>query len=256
MINEGLRNREFTLAFLHGDPGVGKGTVSKGLMRELPMLGIPVAHISSGDTLREVAKFANGEPSKYPNIEELTEEVGDDIHYMFRRELVPAPTILRMVFKTIEHAVITEGTKLVFVDGGMRTIPQHNDYSREIDELDPNGLYITRNDILIDTVEDIKINRLLGRVEGRVDDGSRKDTLDRYNRIKSESDPMIALIRRQIASGELRSTFFDINANQTENDVLQDVLKIFNSSESIHQPSRRQHPDFGQQQDLPRYLQR
>ncbi len=88
---------------LLGAPGAGKGTQAKILSERLG-----IAHVSSGDLFRENIK--NGTPLGL-------EAKG----FMDRGELVPDPTVIKMIVSHLETPACEKGALL---DGFPRTIPQ------------------------------------------------------------------------------------------------------------------------------------
>ena len=88
---------------LLGAPGAGKGTQAKILSDQLG-----IAHVSSGDLFRENIK--NGTPLGI-------EAKG----YIDRGELVPDPTVIKMIVAHLATSVCEKGALL---DGFPRTIPQ------------------------------------------------------------------------------------------------------------------------------------
>jgi adenylate kinase len=124
---------------LLGAPGAGKGTQAKVLSEKLG-----IAHVSSGDLLRE-------------NIKNGTELGIQAKEYMNRGELVPDGTVIEMIMKHLEGPVCTNGAML---DGFPRTIPQADALGVALQEKFHQGirqvLYIK-----VDTEE--LLNRLSGR---------------------------------------------------------------------------------------------
>lgn len=88
---------------LLGAPGAGKGTQAKILSERLG-----IAHVSSGDLLRD-------------NIKRGTELGLQARGYMDRGELVPDETVIKMIMEHLSNPVCAKGAML---DGFPRTIPQ------------------------------------------------------------------------------------------------------------------------------------
>ena len=152
---------EPTIALL-GPPGSGKGTQAERLRDECGY-----AWLSTGDLLRE----ARAEGS------ELGRRAGE---YMDRGELIPDEVIVDVV----EEALAEVGDRPVLLDGFPRTVAQA--------ELGPElGVAI-----LIDVPDDVVMDRIAGRDQGRADDDPEtvRERLRVYHR---ETKPLIGHYERQ-----------------------------------------------------------
>lgn len=228
-----LEGRSFNTTFITGDTGIGKGTLLKGLGIHLPEHGVSVSHISSGDLLREIKTIYNNGETDHPYAHHLLGIVSRaDIEAMDRRELVDPNVIVNMVFRAVAH-VANEGSDVVFLESVSRTIPQHLEYMRRFKELGKRNT-ITRLDLELHAPEHIVLARLLDRDENRADDADKEAQRARYFRIKAETDPMVALIRQQIASGELDSEYHRIDAMGTKEEVLAKAIHAILSSDRVN----------------------
>jgi adenylate kinase len=130
------------IIILLGAPGAGKGTQSEILSEQLQM-----AHVSSGDLLRdnrkrgtELGKIAEG--------------------YMDRGELVPDGLIIEMI---LDRLALPDASHGVLLDGFPRTVPQ----AAALDEaLDRNGKRVNAA-LYINVPEDVLLERFSGRLTCR-----------------------------------------------------------------------------------------
>jgi adenylate kinase len=127
---------EPTIALL-GPPGSGKGTQAERLRDELGY-----AWLSTGDLLREAR--ANG-----TELGRRAEE------YIDRGALVPDDVIVDLV----EAALAQAGDRPVVLDGFPRTVAQAEALGRELVAA-----------VLIDVPDDVVVERIAGRGQGRADD--------------------------------------------------------------------------------------
>jgi adenylate kinase len=146
---------EPTIALL-GPPGSGKGTQAERLCEELGY-----TWLSTGDLLREAR--ANGT--------ELGERAGE---YMDRGELIPDDVIV----KVVEEALAGVGDRPILLDGFPRTVAQA--------ELGP-GLDVA---ILIDVPDDVVVERIAGRGQGRADDNP-ETVRERLRVYHQETEPLV-----------------------------------------------------------------
>jgi adenylate kinase len=155
-----------TIALL-GPPGSGKGTQAKRMRDELGF-----AWLSTGDLLRE----ARAEGS------ELGTRAGE---YMDRGELVPDEVIVDL----IERALAELGDRPILLDGFPRTVAQAEALVCDLDAA-----------ILIDVPDDLVVERIAGRGQGRADDNPEtvRERLRVYHR---ETEPLVDHYERQ---GKLR----------------------------------------------------
>jgi adenylate kinase len=147
---------EPTIALL-GPPGCGKGTQAERLRDELGF-----TWLSTGDLLRE-ARAAGTELGRRAAA------------YMDRGELVPDEVIVDV----IEDALAELGDRPILLDGFPRTVTQAEALGRELDRV-----------ILIDVPDDVVVERILGRHQGRADDNPEtvRERLRVYHR---ETEPLI-----------------------------------------------------------------
>jgi adenylate kinase len=152
---------EPTIALL-GPPGSGKGTQAERLCEELGY-----TWLSTGDLLREAR--ANGT--------ELGERAGE---YMDRGELIPDDVIV----KVVEEALAGVGDRPILLDGFPRTVAQA--------ELGP-GLDAA---ILIDVPDDVVVERIAGRNQGRADDNP-ETVRERLRVYHQETEPLVEHYEKQ-----------------------------------------------------------
>lgn len=126
------------ILILLGAPGAGKGTQSEILSERLQM-----AHVSSGDLLRENRKRGT--------------ELGKIAEgYMDRGELVPDGLIIDMILDRLSWPDASPG---VLLDGFPRTLPQ----AAALDQaLERHGKRVSAA-LLIDVPEEVLLDRLSGR---------------------------------------------------------------------------------------------
>ena len=158
---------------IFGAPGSGKGTQS-----ELMKKNYHLAHISTGDVLRQEIKneTALGITAK---------------QYIDKGELVPDDLICDMLDKTLEIHKDAEG---VIFDGFPRTVPQ----AEALEEmLKKHGWDVS---VLIDLQVDdqVLMNRLLerGKISGRSDD-NEETIQSRLNVYHSQTAPLADYYRKK-----------------------------------------------------------
>ena len=151
-----------TIALL-GPPGSGKGTQAERLRD-----GLGFTWLSTGDLLR--AARAEGS--------ELGRRAGE---YMDRGELVPDEVIVDV----LEEALAEVGDRPILLDGFPRTVAQAEALGRELDAA-----------ILIDVPDDVVVERIAGRGQGRADDNPEtvRERLRVYHR---ETEPLVDHYERQ-----------------------------------------------------------
>jgi adenylate kinase len=147
---------EPTIALL-GPPGCGKGTQAERLRDELGF-----TWLSTGDLLREAR--ADGT--------ELGARAGE---YMDRGELVPDDVIVDVV----EDALAQAGDAPILLDGFPRTVAQADALGRDIDAA-----------ILIDVPDDVVVERIAGRGQGRADDNP-ETVRERLRVYHEETEPLV-----------------------------------------------------------------
>ena len=174
---------EPTIALL-GPPGSGKGTQAERLRDALGF-----AWLSTGDLLR--AARAEGT--------DLGKRAGE---YMDRGELIPDDVIVDVV----EGALAEVGDQPILLDGFPRTVAQAEALGRDLDLA-----------ILIDVPDDVVVERIAGRGQGRADDdpGTVRERLRVYHR---ETKPLVDYYGRQ---GRLRR----VDGTRAPDEVHEEVLR-------------------------------
>jgi adenylate kinase len=161
-----MQYMEPTIALL-GPPGSGKGTQAERLRDALGF-----AWLSTGDLLRAAREEGT----------ELGKRAGE---YMDRGELIPDEVIVDVV----EAALAEVGDQPILLDGFPRTVAQAEALGRELDVA-----------ILIDVPDDVVVERIAGRGQGRADDDPEtvRERLRVYHR---ETEPLVDHYEQQ---GRLR----------------------------------------------------
>jgi adenylate kinase len=129
---------------LFGPPGSGKGTQAARLRDDLGF-----RQLATGDLLREARAAGT----------ELGQRAGE---YMDRGDLVPDDVILEMVRDAIERA----GDEPIVLDGFPRSVAQADALA---DALDGQDRELSAA-VLIDVPDDVVVERISGRGQGRSDD--------------------------------------------------------------------------------------
>ncbi|MEX2316592.1 MAG: adenylate kinase [Pirellulales bacterium] len=171
-----------------GPPGAGKGTQGQRLKEYLG-----IAHLSTGDMLRDAGKA--GTP--------LGQEAA---RYMEEGQLVPDDVILGIVLDRIDRPDCARGS---LFDGFPRTVPQAAALDQMLDERDtPLDLALE-----LDVNKDRLVQRLLAR--GRADDNDRtiQERFRQYHRL---TEPLVDYYRQQ---GILRR----IDGDGTPDEVFQRI---------------------------------
>jgi adenylate kinase len=149
---------------LLGPPGSGKGTQSARLQDALGF-----APLATGDLLREAR------------------EAGTDVgrraaEYMDRGELVPDDVIVAVV----RDAIAGLDGRPILLDGFPRTVAQADALERALGD---DGRELTAA-VLIDVPDDVVVERISGRAQGREDD--RPETVrERLRVYHSETEPLV-----------------------------------------------------------------
>lgn len=146
-----------------GAPGVGKGTQSALIKKDYS-----IAHIATGDMLRE-------------NISNGTELGKTAKSYMDKGELVPDSLVIDMLTDRIKKDDCKNGFML---DGFPRTMEQAKELSKILDSLN----YKINAVIDLYASEDVIIDRLLNR--GRADD-NEETIRNRLKVFESQSKPVL-----------------------------------------------------------------
>jgi adenylate kinase len=174
-----------TIALL-GPPGSGKGTQAERLRD-----GLGFTWLSTGDLLR--AARAEGS--------ELGRRAGE---YMDRGELVPDAVIVDVV----EDALADVGDRPILLDGFPRTVAQAEALGRDLDAA-----------ILIDVPDDVVVERIAGRRQGRADDNP-ETVRERLRVYHDETEPLVDHYERQ---GKL----WRVDGARTPDEVHEAVLDRF-----------------------------
>ena len=165
---------------LFGPPGSGKGTQASRLSDDLGF-----RHLATGDLLREARAVGT----------ELGQRAAE---YMDRGDLVPDNVILEMVCEAIARA----GGEPIVLDGFPRSVPQADALA---DALDDQGRELS-GAVLIDVPDDVVVERISGRGQGRSDDNP-ETVRERLRVYHDETEPLVAyydergLLRRVDGSG-------------------------------------------------------
>jgi adenylate kinase len=166
---------------LFGPPGSGKGTQAGRLSDDLGF-----RHLATGDLLRQ----ARAEGT------ELGERAAE---YMDRGDLVPDDVIVAMVRDAIARA----GDEPVVLDGFPRSVPQADALAAALGE---QGRELS-GAVLIDVPDDVVIERISGRGQGRSDDNP-ETVRERLRVYHDETEPLVAyydergLLRRVDGCGD------------------------------------------------------
>jgi adenylate kinase len=149
---------------LLGPPGSGKGTQAARLHDEAGYV-----HLATGDLLREAR-------------EEGTDLGRRAAEYMDRGDLVPDDLVLDIVCAAIARL----DDLPILLDGFPRTIAQADALSGALDK---QGRELTAA-VLVDVPDDVVIERISGRHEGRADD--RPETVrERLRVYHRETEPLV-----------------------------------------------------------------
>jgi adenylate kinase len=159
---------------LLGPPGSGKGTQAERLKDELGFAGL-----ATGDLLREARAAGT----------ELGRRAGE---YMDRGDLVPDD----LIADVIEHALAELGDRRVLLDGFPRNVAQAEALDRA---LGARGRELT-GAVLIDVPDDVVVERISGRHQGRADDNP-ETVRERLRVYHGETEPLVEHYERQ---GKLR----------------------------------------------------
>jgi adenylate kinase len=166
---------------LLGPPGSGKGTQAARLAGDRGF-----RQLATGDLLREAR--ANG-----------TELGRRAAEYMDRGELVPDDVILAMVCDAIARA----GDEPIVLDGFPRSVPQADALADALAGQDRE----LSGAVLIDVADDVVVERISGRGQGRSDDNP-ETVRERLRVYHAETAPLVAyydergLLRRVDGSGD------------------------------------------------------
>ena len=183
------------VVLLLGAPGAGKGTQARFLAE---MLGVP--HVASGDLLREHRQ--RGTP-----LGRAAQE------YMDRGDLVPDEVIVEMVGDAVADA---DGVRVLF-DGFPRTVAQAGALA---DLLGGHRRELTAA-VLIDVPDDVVIERILSRGQGRSDDNP-ETVRERLRVYHDETEPLVAyyeqrgLLRRVDGSGDPDAVYEQVRRSAQE----------------------------------------
>jgi adenylate kinase len=180
---------------LLGPPGSGKGTQAARLHENL---GFTL--LATGDLLRA----ARGQGT------ELGRRAGE---YMDRGELVPDDLIVEMVRDAVADA---DGERVLF-DGFPRTVAQAGALADVLAEHDRE----LTGAVLIDVPDDVVIERISGRAQGRSDDNPQT-VRERLRVYHDETEPLVAyyedreLLRRVDGSGDPDAVYEQVRRSAEE----------------------------------------
>jgi adenylate kinase len=166
---------------LFGPPGSGKGTQAARLRDDLGF-----RQLATGDLLRDARAAGT----------ELGQRAGE---YMDRGDLVPDDVILEMVRDAIERA----GDEPIVLDGFPRSVPQADALADVLAGLDRQ----LSGALLIDVPDDVVVERISGRGQGRSDDNP-ETVRERLRVYHHETEPLVAyyderaLLRRVDGRGD------------------------------------------------------
>jgi adenylate kinase len=166
---------------LFGPPGSGKGTQARRLSDDLGF-----RQLATGDLLR-------GARAEGTDLGQRAAE------YMDRGDLVPDDVIVAMVREAIERA----GDEPVVLDGFPRSVPQADALSDALAGQDRE----LSGAVLIDVPDDVVVERILGRDQGRSDDNP-ETVRERLRVYHAETAPLVGyydergLLRRVDGSGD------------------------------------------------------
>jgi adenylate kinase len=166
---------------LFGPPGSGKGTQAQRLSDDLGF-----RQLATGDLLRE----ARAEGS------ELGRRAAE---YMDRGDLVPDDVILEMVGDAIARA----GDEPIVLDGFPRSVPQADALADALGRRDRE----LSGALLIDVPDDVVVERISGRGQGRSDDNP-ETVRERLRVYHEETAPLVGyyeergLLRRVDGAGD------------------------------------------------------
>eukprot|EP00568_Trieres_chinensis_P006956 CAMPEP_0183302690 /NCGR_PEP_ID=MMETSP0160_2-20130417/8380_1 /TAXON_ID=2839 ORGANISM="Odontella Sinensis, Strain Grunow 1884" /NCGR_SAMPLE_ID=MMETSP0160_2 /ASSEMBLY_ACC=CAM_ASM_000250 /LENGTH=250 /DNA_ID=CAMNT_0025465493 /DNA_START=22 /DNA_END=774 /DNA_ORIENTATION=- len=189
----------YTVVFVLGGPGAGKGTQCD-LLRD--RLGW--AHLSAGDLLR--AERASGS--------ELAEVINAKIS---AGQIVPSEITVRLLQNAMEKERGESGNKKFLIDG----FPRSEGNVKAWDEAFADGSAVVKKVLFLDCPEDIMTGRLLerGKSSGRND-----DNLDvirkRFETFRKESMPVVeryegeeGIVERIVADRGVEDVFMNVSAS-------------------------------------------
>ena len=171
---------------LFGPPGSGKGTQAARLRDDLGF-----RQLATGDLLREARAAGT----------ELGQRAGE---YMDRGDLVPDDVILEMVRDAIERA----GDEPIVLDGFPRSVAQADALADALDGQDRE----LSGAVLIDVPDDVVVERISGRGQGRSDDNP-ETVRERLRVYHGETAPLVGyydergLLRRVDGSGDPNAVY-------------------------------------------------
>ncbi|CDS08671.1 hypothetical protein LRAMOSA10032 [Lichtheimia ramosa] len=188
-----------TVVFVLGGPGCGKGTQCDLIKQEYGFV-----HLSAGDLLRAEQ---SREGSEYSEL----------IHtYIREGKIVPMEVTIALLDKAIKEARDNDGKTRFLVDG----FPRKMDQALKFEEVVVESKFT----LYFECSEETLLNRLLKRGEssGRVDDNI-ESIKKRFQTFKETSYPVIEYY-------EQKGKAFKINAEQSKEEVYQDVKKVLDGA--------------------------
>lgn len=180
----------YSICFILGGPGSGKGTQSAKLVEEFGAV-----HLSAGDLLRAHIKSGTAD--------------GNMVADMIKQgQIVPSEITVGL----LEKAMKASDSRMFLIDGFPR-----NDENRARFE-SQTGL-VPRMVLFFDCSEEVMTERLMGRNEGRTDDNI-ETIKKRFKVFKEDSMPVVAWYERQ---GKVAK----ISAERSPDQVFEDVKAAF-----------------------------
>lgn len=182
--------KSFSVAFVLGGPGSGKGTQSSKLVEEFG-----VVHLSAGDLLRAHMKSGSPEGEMVANM-------------IAQGQIVPSHVTVGL----LKNAMVSSGKQHFLIDGFPRN--EENRSAFEIQTgIDPKFV------LFFDCPESVMEQRLLGRNEGRTDDNI--DTIRK--RFRVFLDQTLPVVEYYQKKGRVAR----INADRCPEDVYMEVRRSF-----------------------------
>ena len=167
---------ERTLFYAFGPPGAGKGTLYKRGLK-IHEHASCVGYFSVGDEIRRLQKERDNtalEMKKWTD----------------KGKLVPDKLIQMIISGLIKHHCAAD---ILVIDGLPRCLSQI-DMGQELARQHEYHRTIVSH---IDTPEEVCINRVMERKDGRSDDGNHQVAIERIQTFKRETLPILSLLRQR-----------------------------------------------------------